>query len=620
LLSQPPAVSTRPPEFEVVVERDVGIRVRDGVRLAADVYRPARGGQPIRGQFPTLLTRTPYGKGDGALAEGHYFASRGYVVVANDTRGRYGSEGTWRMMVDDPADGFDVVAWIVAQEWSDGHVGTFGTSYVGGTQHALATANPPGLRAMVPVDALSNTFAGGMRQGGAFELRFANWIHQIGAPNARAALADPGLRAALQESGRRIREHLDSLPLSPGTSPLRVVPEYESWLVDALRKGPEDPMWHAKGMSVVDHLEDYADVPVLHITGWYDSWTRSVAMNYEALSRTKRSPQRLIIGPWTHGGQGSAVAGEVSFTDDAAIDLNAVRLRWFDRWLRGEPNGVESDPPVLLYVMGHGDDRRDAEGRLRHGGVWRAEREWPLARAVPTMLYLDAEGALKQTPPTAAQSATTFAFDPRRPVPTIGGNISSNQGLMTSGGYDQRPREDTHAANNRLPLSERPDVLVFRTPPLETDLEVTGVVRVELYVSSTAPDTDFTAKLVEEIPPSPDDPLGFDLNLGDSILRLRYREGLERVAPPLAPGQIVPIAIELYPTSNRFKKGHRLRIDISSSNYPRFDVNPNTGEPLGTSRRPRVAENTVHHDAAHPSRIVLPVISARSPSPWEPTP
>lgn len=608
LTGQAPAASIRPAEFDVAVERDVLIPARDGVRLAADVYRPARDGTPLDGRFPALLTRTPYGKGDGTLPEGLYYAARGYVVVANDTRGRFGSEGTWRMMIDDPNDGADVVAWIAGQPWSDGQVATFGGSYVGGTQHALAETNPPALRAMVPVDALSNTFAAGMRHGGAFELRFANWIHQIGAPNSRAALADPALRAALVESGRRVREHLDSLPFHSGTSPLRVVPEYEAWLFEALRRGPEDPMWHARGMSVVDHVEDYADVPVLHVTGWYDSWTRPVAMSYMALSRAKRSPQRLLIGPWTHGGQGSAYAGEVGFSDDAAIDMNALRLRWYDRWLRGERNGVDDDPPVWIYVMGHGDDRRDPAGRLRHGGRWRAERDWPLARAIPTPLYLHADGVLRPDPPNAPESATTYAFDPRRPVPTVGGNISSNQGLMTSGGYDQRPRDDTHAATNRIPLAERPDVLVFRTPPLEADLEVTGAVTVELFVSSDAPDTDFTAKLVEEIPPNPDYPLGFDLNLGDSILRLRYRDGLDRLAPPLQPGQVVPVTIELYPTSNLFKKGHRLRVDVSSSNYPRFDVNPNTGEPLGTSRRARVAENTVHHDAARPSRVVLPVI------------
>jgi uncharacterized protein len=609
--AQAPAATKRPADFEVAVEKDVKIPMRDGVRLAADIYRPARGGKPVDGRFPALLTRTPYDK-NGAKGEGQYYAERGYVVVANDVRGRYASEGTWRLIADDPPDGFEVVEWIARQDWSDGKVGTFGTSYPGGTQHALAEMNPPHLTAMVPIDAVSNCGISGMRHGGAFELRFMNWIFQTGAPNSRAALADPALRQALAESGRRIREHVDNLPVRPGNTPLRVVPEYEAWLVQAMRNGPESPFWHIKGMSVVDHVSEYADVPVLHVTGWYDSWTRQVTMNYDALSRAKRSPQRLVIGPWVHGSQGSNVSGEVEFSRDAAIDLLGFRLRWYDRWLRGEKNGVDDDAPVWLYVMGTGDDRRSPVGRLKHGGSWRAEREWPLARTHAVTLFLHADGSLSSAAPSIESSSTTYTFDPRHPVPTIGGNISSNQGLITNGGYDQRPRDDTHAAGNRLPLSERRDVLVFRTTPLESDIEVTGTVEVKLWVDSTTRDTDFTAKLIDEIPPNPDYPLGFDLNIGDSIIRARYREGLDHQAPPLRPGQPARVAIALYPTSNVFKKGHRIRVDVSSSNYPRFDVNPNTGDPLGEHRRMILADNTVYHDAAHPSQVTLPVIPGQA--------
>lgn len=610
-MAQPPEAARRPADFDVVVDKDVQVPMRDGVRLAADLYRPARGGQPVVGRFPALLTRTPYNK-DSSKGEGQYYAARGYVVVANDVRGRYASEGAWRLIADDPRDGYDVVEWIARQDWSDGKIGTFGTSYPGGTQHALAEMNPPHLTTMIPIDSVSNCGVSGMRHGGAFELRFMNWIFQTGAPNSRAALANPALRAALVESGRRIREHVDSLPVRPGATPLRVVPEYEGWLVEAMRSGPEAPFWHIKGMSVVDHVGDYADVPVLHITGWYDSWARQVTMNYEALSQAKKSPQRLVIGPWVHGSQTASTAGEVSFTPDAGIDLLGFRLRWYDRWLRGWRNGVDDEAPVLLYVMGTGDDRRSTSGRLRHGGSWRAEREWPLARTRAETLYLRGDGSLADSAPSLEQgvSASTYTFDPRHPVPTIGGNISSNQGLMTSGGYDQRPRDDTHAAGNRLPLSERRDVLVFRTPPLKADVEVTGTVTVNLWVASTAPDTDFTAKLIDEIPPNADYPLGFDLNLGDSIIRARYREGLDHQAPPLKPGESARVTVTLYPTANVFKKGHRIRVDVSSSNFPRFDVNPNTGSPLGEYRRMVPADNTVYHDGAHPSQVVLPVIPA----------
>lgn len=610
--AQPPQVTQRAAEFDVVVETNVMVATRDGTKLAVDLYRPARGDKAVEGRFPTLLTRTPYNK-KGVATEGRYYAQRGYVVVANDVRGRYASEGTWRMMADDPNDGYDVVEWIAAQPWSDGKVGTFGVSYGGGTQHAMAEARPPHLTTMIPIDALSNCGISGMRHGGAFELRFMNWIHDQGATNSRAALENPALKAALVQNARQIRQHVDSLPFRPGTTPLRVVPEYESWLVEALRTGPESPFWKIKGMSVVDQVPDYADLPVLHITGWYDSWTRQVAMNYEALSKAKQAPQRLTIGPWVHAAQRSNVAGEVEFTADAGVDLPAWRLRWYDHWLKGESNGVADEPPVLIYVMGTGDDRKSKAGRLMHGGFWRAEREWPLARARATSFYLQPDGHLSATAPTEAASKSTYTFDPLHPVPTIGGNISSNQGLMTSGGYDQRPRDDTHAAENRLPLSERRDVLVFRTEPLAADLEVTGTVTVKLWVSSTAPDTDFTAKLIDEIPPNADYPLGFDLNIGDSILRTRYRESLDQ--PQLmVPGEIYPLTITLYPTSNVFKKGHRLRIDLSSSNFPRFDVNPNTGDPLGIGQRIAKADNTVHHDAQHPSQVVLPVVVSDRPA------
>jgi uncharacterized protein len=468
-LAQAPSVGARTAEMGVVVEKNVWVPMRDAVHLAADIYRPARDGKPALGRFPTLLTRTPYNK-DGVGGEGRCYAERGYVVVANDIRGRYASEGTWRLMTDDPADGYDLVEWIAQQDWSDGKVGTFGTSYPGGTQHALAEMNPPHLTTMIPIDALSNCGVSGMRHGGAFELRFMNWIFQIGAPNSKAALADPALRRALVENGLRIRQHVDSLPVRTGTTPLKVVPEYEAWLVEAMKSGPESPFWHKKGMSVVDHVSDYADVPVVHITGWYDSWTRQVTMNYLALAKTKKAPQRLMIGPWVHGGQTANVAGEVEFTKDAAIDLLAFRLRWYDRWLRGEKNGTDGDAPVSLYIMGTGDDSRSKAGRLQHGGFWRNEREWPLPRTRPTSFYLNADGTLSSNPPDLTESRTTYTFDPNNPVPTIGGNLSSNQGLVANGGYDQRSRDDTHAADDRLPLSERRDVLVFRTSPLEADL------------------------------------------------------------------------------------------------------------------------------------------------------
>jgi putative CocE/NonD family hydrolase len=600
---QSPANDAR---HEVAVEKDVKVPMRDGVKLALDLYLPAANGKPLPGKHPTILVRTPYNK-NGSTAEARWFAARGFAVVVNDTRGRYASEGVWRMIVDDPNDGYDVCGWIVQQPWSTGKIGTMGTSYVGGTQHALACAQAPGLTCMIPVDSVSNCGIAGMRHSGAFELRFMNWIFTIGAPNARAALADLALKTALEQNGKLMPQHLLNLPIRPGTTPLKQVPEYESWLVEAMRHGDNDEFWKRPGYSVVDNLDRYADVPVYHVTGWYDSWCRQNVLNWQALSKAKKSPQKLIIGPWTHGQQGRNVAGELEFPSEAALAFNEWRQRWFDRWLRDVPNGIEREKPVKLFIMGGGDGRKTTNGRLRHGGSWRDEESFPLARTKFTPYYVHPDGRLSPDKPTGQPRATTFRFDPVNPVATIGGNLSSVAGLLDAGGFDQRSRKETLFATDQLPLSERRDVLVFQTEPLPEAVEVTGPVVVKLFVSSSAVDTDFTAKLIDVYPRGPDCPLGFDLNIGDSITRMRYRDSLEK-AELMEPGKVYPVAIHLYPTANVFAKGHRIRLDISSSNFPRFDINPNTGEPLQQHRRMIPADNTVYHEPERASHVVLPMI------------
>jgi putative CocE/NonD family hydrolase len=605
-LGQAPVTVTSKPRYNVEIVRNSLVTVRDGTQLAVDLYLPAQGDRPLQEALPTLLARTPYNK-DGMAAEASWFAARGYAVVVNDVRGRYNSHGKWRMLLDDPNDGYDLVAWMCKQSFCNGKIGTFGTSYVGGTQHALACARPPGLACMIPADSVSNTGIAGIRHSGAFELRFMNWIFTIGAPNARAALADPKLKAALEQNGKRMPQHLLHLPIRPGTTPLKQVPEYESWLVEVMRHGDYDAYWKQPGYSVVDNVERYADIPVYHVTGWYDSWCRQNVLNWQALSRVKKSPQLLIIGPWTHGSQGRNAAGELEFPAEAALAFNDWRLRWFDHWLKGIDNGVDKQAPVKLFIMGGGDGRKTKDGRLRHGGHWRDEQTFPLERTQFTPYYLHADGRLGTDRPTATHSSTTYRFDPANPVPTIGGNLSSVGGLLDAGGFDQRCRENTLFAHDQLPLSERRDVLVFQTEPLTHDVEVTGPIVVQLYVSSSAPDTDFTAKLLDVYPRSEDYPLGFDLNIGDSITRMRYRQSLAK-SELMEPGKIYQVAIHLYPTSNVFAKGHRIRLDISSSNFPRFDVNPNSGEPLQQHRRLIPADNTVYHEGEHASHVVLPLI------------
>ena len=322
----------------MAVETDVMIPMRDGVRLAADVYRPARDGKPVEGRFPTLLTRTPYDKGDGSSAEGKYYAARGYVVVMNDVRGRYASEGTWRLMADDPDDGYDVVEWIAAQPWSDGKVGTFGTSYPGGTQHALAEMNPP-----APDDDGARSTrcrtAGSPACGtaGRSSCGSSTGSSTRAPPTARPPWPTRPCKAALDENGRRIREHVDHLPVPPRDHAAAGRPRVRSrgWSRPC-GAAPRRRSGTIKGMSVVDHVADYADVPVLHVTGWYDSWTRQVTMNYEALSKAKRSPQRLVdrpLGP-RRAGLERRRRGRVHATTPR-IDLLAFRLRWYDRWLQG---------------------------------------------------------------------------------------------------------------------------------------------------------------------------------------------------------------------------------------------------------------------------------------------
>ncbi|HEV8130919.1 MAG TPA: CocE/NonD family hydrolase [Acidobacteriota bacterium] len=594
--------------FEVVVQKNVMVPVRDGVRLALDIYLPAKNGAALPARFPTVLSRTPYDKeAPGTVREAQWFAARGYSVVMNDVRGRYHSEGVWRLILDDGRDGFDIVEWIARQSWSTGKIGTIGTSYPGGTQHALAEMNPPHLTAMIPVDALSNVGIAGFRHGGAFELRFMNWIYTIGAPNAKRALQDPVIRQALVQSGEMMRQHVLHLPVKRGTTPLKFVPEYEDWLIEVMQHGDVDDYWKQIGYSVVDNTSNYADVPVYHVTGWYDSWTRQVIMNWQALSKSKRAAQRLIIGPWTHGGQRSNWAGEVEFPKEGALDFNDWRLRWFDHWLKGIENGADRAAPVRLFVMGGGDERKSSAGRMQHGGEWRDENEFPLARTRYTPYYFQPDGGLSLEKPKSETGATTYRFDPANPVPTIGGNISSNAGLMDNGAYDQRCREKVLGCKDLLPLSVRNDVVVFQTAPLAEDIEVTGPVTVKLWISSTAVDTDFTAKLLDIHPPNQDFPAGFEMNIGDSIIRTRYRDSLSQ-QKLMRPAEIYSVTINLYPTANLFKKGHRIRVDISSSNFPRFDVNPNTGEPLQRHRRVIVADNTIYHSARHPSHILLPVI------------
>jgi len=359
-----------------------------------------------------------------------------------------------------------------------------------------------------------------------------------------------------------------------------------------------------------EHYAETSDIPMLQVGGWYDIFLAGTFENFLGLTKAKKSPQRVLVGPWTHHGNTRPYAGDVSFGADAAIaDFDGdFHLRWFDHWLKGVPNGVGRDAPVRLFVMGTGDGHKDKDGRLFHGGYWRDASAWPVPGTRTVPYYFHADGSLSTAKPREASSSTAYTYDPHHPVPTIGGGVSAR---LRDGGYDQR--EDPRFPPSEapwLPLKSRADVVVFQTPPLAEDVTVIGPITVVLYASTNAKDTDFTAKLVDVYPPSDDWPSGFDLNLTDAIVRGRYRATRDH-AVLLEPGRVYPFTIAPFPTANVFKKGHRIRVDISSSNFPRFDANPNTGEPLGRSRRVVSADNTVYHDAARASYVLLPLAPAR---------
>ncbi|MBL8849198.1 MAG: CocE/NonD family hydrolase, partial [Planctomycetaceae bacterium] len=302
--------------FEVEASVDVMVPMRDGVALATDVYRPKRDGRPIDDRRPVILIRTPYGKGNGESNEGKYFASQGYVVVLQDTRGRHRSDGVWHFLTDDGADGYDCAEWIVSQPWSNGRIGMMGTSYVGGTQHALAMSGSPHLVTVIPVDAVSNMGRQSMRNAGAFEMRFWNWIIMHAAQGSRQA-RDPDTQAVLMEMMDQRFKYLELLPLRRGTTPLKLAPEYEDWLVEAMRHGGDDEFWEQN--NIVGHPERYADIPVYLVGGWYDSWAGNTTANFGALSRQLKSDVYLIMGPWIHGAQAAYAHGQVTFGKDAAI-------------------------------------------------------------------------------------------------------------------------------------------------------------------------------------------------------------------------------------------------------------------------------------------------------------
>lgn len=576
--------------IRVTAERDLPVPMRDGVTLYADVYRPA-----APGRYPVILLRTPYNKGYSRIAylqlDPMRAAARGYALVIQDTRGRFASEGEFYTFRHEIEDGYDTVEWAAGQPWSDGHVGMYGASYMGATQWLAALARPPHLRCIVPMVTASDYYEGWTYQGGAFELGFnLSWaLASLVLPNlAHFGLPRDKTERIRSELVRAVDEMcgpLGRLPLTdvPLLRDEGLAPYYFDWLAH-----PEDDAYWRQWNIEARHSE--IGVPALNVGGWYDIFLGGTLRNYLGMrqrgaTEAGRQP-RLLIGPWIHSTLWPNISGEVDFgvlSQGVGIDLEGIMLRWFDHWLRGLDTGMLEEPPVKLFVMGE--------------NAWRDEAEWPLARARDTRYYLHSDGraatlggdgTLSPEPPEA-EPPDHFLYDPRNPVPTRGGGLCCWPAALPGGAYDQRLVE------------QRPDVLVFTTPPLTGPLEITGPVHVQLWAASSAPDTDFTAKLCDV------DPSGYTRNLTDGIVRARYRDSTAR-ASLIEPGRIYEYTIDLWATSNRFKPGHRIRVEISSSNFPRFDRNPNTGRPVAADTELRPAVQTILHDREHPSHIVLPLV------------
>ena len=607
-------------EYGVATDRGVVIPARDGTPLATTIYRPALDDQPAPGRFPAILERTPYDRNHVLLhRSGLFFARHGYVVAFQDLRGRGDSSGEYHYLYNpkntEADDGYDTVEWLAAQDWSDGQVGTIGVSHTGATQQALAVARPPHLVTQILGDTSWNYFLKGTtRNGGALQAQLAvPYPLRMGltSPEARR---DPVLRRLLEEAHANTVELLRHMPLRRGTTALRFLPSYESWSINASTLGVYDTYWKNPGGALSEYIDQYPDIPVMLFTSWYGHHPWSNFIKYNELRKRLTSPIKLICGVWTHGWGmvANSHSGEVEFGPDASLgDEDSLRLQWFDRFLKGYRTELVEGPPIALFVMGGGSGLRNADDRMLHGGAWRGVDRWPVPDTNFTNYYLHADGSLGPDPPGPHDLPTSYTYDPRDPVPTIGGNFQDPwpgaQGLSKGGAFNQRGRAELAFCKDTLPLSMRSDVLVFQTPPLEDEVEVTGPITAKLWVASSAVDTDFTAKLLDVCPANQDYPEGFHLNLCEAILRMRFRNGFER-EELMDPGQTYAIEIELQPTSNRFMPGHRIRLDISSSNFPLWDANRNTGEPLGRERGTLVAHQTVFHDRDRPSHVVLPFV------------
>ena len=557
-----PLIAADRGSHEVTIQRGAKAEMRDGVTLIADIYRPEGDGK-----FPVMLQRTPYNR-DGGRESGPVLASHGYVVIIQDTRGRYASEGEFYPFLNESNDGFDSVAWAAKLPYANGDVGMFGGSYVGATQMLAAMAAPPNLKSIFPYVTASEYYDGWTYQSGALMQWFASsWTSGLAGDTLRRQVSE---RAQLTDWAFQLP--VEDYKMMSLPEPDELAPYYDDWV----EHETDDEFW--KRWKISDHYEEI-NVKGLHGMGWHDIFLKGSIKNFTGLKKgaktaQARDNQRMLMGPWAHAGTSpEGKIGDVVFGEQAVADMDQITIDWFDFALKGKENRFATEAPIQLFVMGE--------------NVWRGEKEWPLARTQYNRYYLSTADGLSRNKPGAEQP-DRYDYDPSNPVRTIGGRLCCGNAIPP-GPWDQRGNE------------ARDDVLVYSTPPLDQAVEVTGHIEVELYASTDARDTDFTAMIVDV------GPEGYARFLTDGIVRARYRNGVEK-AEPVVPGEIYKYSIDLWATSNLFKKGHQIRVYISSSNFPRFNRNLNTGERTANSRAMVTARQTIYHDAEHPSAIILPVI------------